>query len=72
MEVKPCPRCGTIPVIVCSSGKYFSVGSKKCVFCSDPVFIVRPSEEFSVEDWNSSVDRYPRVKWMYDLCVKSV
>ena len=70
MEIKPCPCCGVIPKIACLSGKYFPpVGSKDCVFCAELVFIVRPSEEFAVEDWNSSVDRYPRVKWMYDLCV---
>lgn len=67
MDIKPCPRCGNVPGIVRNSGLYTLAGSEDCLFCAAPVFIVRKSEYSLVEDWNADVDRYPRVKWLFDM-----
>lgn len=72
MDVKPCPRCGNVPDIVRDDRLYALAGSANCPFCAAPFSIVRASECSLVEDWNAAVDRYPRVKWLFDLKATSV
>lgn len=67
MDIKPCPRCGNIPNIVRGNGLYTLVGSENCLFCVGLSSIVRASECSLLEDWSVDVDRYPRVKWLFDM-----
>ena len=56
-EIKPCPKCGEIPVIVYACGEYFIAPTKKNYNCLCGSFSeMHATTKQEIEAWNRRVE----------------
>lgn len=57
IELKPCPKCGRVPMIGYACGEYFIVGNvADCPVC-DGFTEMHSSEETEIEAWNRRANK---------------